>query len=243
MQVTRRRVAKERLLGSRGRRRLRLATTGTAILALVAVGSGVGSASTEQFGTDQVGQVTERGQVVSADQYLKPLGDRLVVDNGKIMASTVSPDGSHLAALTTDGGIALTIVNLQSWTVQQLVGNSATANLRIPGNDVGQEGPSYSPDGRTLWLAQADGYRRFTVNPDGTLAGARCRHRRCSRRTGPLCTPRSTVRTASSPSTRRPARAGRVGPSATPHVTWPWAATGSTSATRAAARRAPATTR
>jgi YVTN family beta-propeller protein len=170
MQVTRRRVEKERRLGPRSRRRLRLATTGTLTLGLVAVGSGVGSAATDGFGTDQVGQVTDKGQVISSDQYIAPIGDRLVVNNGKIMASTVSPDGSHLAALTTDGGIALTIVDLRSWTVQQLVGNSATANLKIPGNDVGQEGPSYSPDGKTLWMAQTDGYRRFTVNPDGTLA-------------------------------------------------------------------------
>ena len=86
------------------------------------------------------------------------------------MASAVSPDGSHLAALTADGGIALTIVDLKSWKVQQLVGNSATANLRISSNAVGQEGPSYSPDGKTLWLPQTDGYSRFTVNPDGTVA-------------------------------------------------------------------------
>jgi YVTN family beta-propeller protein len=137
---------------------------------LVATGTGVGVASTQQFGEDQVGQVTENGQVVSADQYIKPIGDRLVVNNGKIMASSVSPDGAHLAALTTDGGIALTIVDLKNWKVQQLVGNSATANLRIPGNDVGQEGPTYSPDGKALWLAQTDGYTRFTVNPDGTVA-------------------------------------------------------------------------
>ncbi|EOD67226.1 YVTN beta-propeller repeat-containing protein [Amycolatopsis vancoresmycina DSM 44592] len=137
---------------------------------LVAAGTGTGVASTWQFGEDQVGQVTGQGQVVAADQYLDPIGNRLVVNNGKIMASSVSPDGSHLAALTTDGGIALTVVDLKSWQVQQLVGNSATANLRIPGNDVGQEGPSYSPDGKSLWLAQTDGYTKFTVNPDGTVA-------------------------------------------------------------------------
>ncbi len=172
MQVTRRRrrVGKVRLPGHFSGHRFRYATAGSATLVLIATGTGVGVASTAQFGTDQVGQVTENGQVVSADQYLKPIGDRLVVDNGKIMASSVSPDGAHFAALTTDGGIALTIVDLKSWKVQQLVGNSATANLRIPGNDVGQEGPAYSPDGKALWLAQTDGYTRFTVNPDGTVA-------------------------------------------------------------------------
>jgi YVTN family beta-propeller protein len=173
MQVTRhrRRVEKDRfgLLDQRSGRR-RLATAGTATLALLASGAGIGYASTQQFGTEHVGQITNKGQVISSDQYIAPIGDRLVINNGKIMASTVSPDGSHLAALTTDGGIALTIVDLKSWKAQQLVGNSTTANLRIPGNDVGQEGPSYSPDGKTLWMAQTDGYRRFTVNPDGTVA-------------------------------------------------------------------------
>ncbi len=167
MQVTRRR---RRAGKGRSAHRFRFATAGSVTLVLVATGTGVGVASTRQFGEDQVGQVTENGQVVAADQYLQPIGDRLVVNNGKIMASSVSPDGSHLAALTTDGGIALTVVDLKNWRVQQLVGNSATANLRIPGNDVGQEGPSYSPDGKTLWLAQTDGYTRFTVNPDGTVA-------------------------------------------------------------------------
>ena len=166
MQVTRRR----RRVEKRRSGRLRVWTAGVATLALVVTGTGVGSASTRQFGTDQVGQITRQGQVISSDQYIDPIGDRLVVNNGKIMASAVSPDGSHLAALTTDGGIALTVVDLKNWKVQQLVGNATNADLRISGNDVGQEGPSYSPDGKTLWMAQTDGYRRFTVNADGTLA-------------------------------------------------------------------------
>jgi YVTN family beta-propeller protein len=75
-----------------------------------------------------------------------------------------------MAASITDGGEALAIVDLNSWKVQQLIGNNSAANLRIPGNDVGQEGPTYSPDGKSLWLGQSDGYRTFTVNADGTLA-------------------------------------------------------------------------
>ncbi|MCU7726472.1 phosphoesterase [Actinoplanes sp. KI2] len=146
-----------------------VATAGTTA-AVVATGAGVAYASTWQFGTDQVGEVTAKGQVVSADQYIDPVGGRLVINNGKIMSSTVSPDGSHLAANVADGGEALAIVDLQSWKVQQLIGNNAAADLRISGNDVGQEGPAYSPDGKHLWLGQADGYRRFDVNADGSLA-------------------------------------------------------------------------
>ncbi|GAB1639770.1 alkaline phosphatase family protein [Krasilnikovia sp. MM14-A1259] len=151
-----------------GHRAFAVAAATTAVV--VTAGAGIAFASTDRFGNDQVGQETDRGQVVSADQYIDPVGTRLVVNNGKIMSSAVSPDGTHLAATVADGGMALVIVDLTTWKVQQLVGNNAAADLRISGNDVGQEGPAYSPDGTRLWLGQADGYRRFTVNADGTLA-------------------------------------------------------------------------
>ncbi|MFK4090048.1 alkaline phosphatase family protein [Kribbella sp. NPDC020789] len=168
MQVTRRRRRDEKGLTRLLRRRATLVTTGTTAVAVALAGTAV--ASTRQFGTDQVGQVTDQGQVVSADQYVAPLGDRLLLQKGKIMSSTVSPDGSHLAASLADGGMALAIVDLKTYKVQQYVGNNAAADLKIPANDVGQEGPTYSPDGTQLWLGQSDGYRRFTVNPDGSLA-------------------------------------------------------------------------
>ncbi|WP_328520291.1 bifunctional YncE family protein/alkaline phosphatase family protein [Kribbella sp. NBC_00359] len=168
MQVTRRRRRDEKGFTTLLRRRIPLVTAGTTAVAVALAGTAV--ASTHQFGYDQVGQVTDKGQVVSADQYIKPLGDRLLLQKGKIMSSTVSADGSHMAASVTDGGMALAIIDLKNWKVQQYIGNNAAADLRIPGNDVGQEGPTYSPDGSQLWLGQADGYRRFTVNPDGSLA-------------------------------------------------------------------------
>lgn len=173
MQVTRRRrrVEKDqfRLLRQRIGRRLPLATAGTTAV-VVAAGTGIAFAQTQQFGTDQVGQVTDKGLVVSDAQYVDPIGERLVINSGKIMSPSVSPDGTHLAASVTDGGMALAIVDLKTWKVQQLVGNNAAADLRISGNNVGQEGPTYSPDGSQLWLGQPDGYTKFTVNPDGTLA-------------------------------------------------------------------------
>ncbi|MGW4817951.1 alkaline phosphatase family protein [Streptomyces sp. NPDC004227] len=173
MQVTRRRVHAETnasgLLGRRtGSRRTVMTAAATAVV--LAVSTGIGFAATNHFGTDHVGQTTALGQLVSSDQYIDPIGERLVINNGKIMSSSVSPDGTHVAASVTDGGMALAIVDLKDWKVQQLVGNNAAADLRISGNDVGQEGPTYSPDGSQLWLGQADGYRKFTVNPDGTVA-------------------------------------------------------------------------
>ncbi|MGW2839464.1 alkaline phosphatase family protein [Streptomyces sp. NPDC001493] len=168
MQVIRRRVEKGRS-GLLGRRAGRIPlTAGVTVLAVAAAGTAF--ATTRQFGTEQVGQTTHQGQVISSDQYIAPYGDRLVLDNGKIMSSSVSPDGTHLAASVTDGGAALSIVDLKSWKVQQLVGNAASSVPRIGSNAVGQEGPTYSPDGKQLWLGQTDGYTRFDVNPDGTVA-------------------------------------------------------------------------
>ncbi|MEU0032631.1 bifunctional YncE family protein/alkaline phosphatase family protein [Streptomyces sp. NPDC006333] len=171
MQVTRRRRVQRDRPGLLGRRigRIPLVTVGITVLAVAAAGTAL--AQTRQFGTEQVGQTTGHGQVISSDQYIAPYGDRLVIGNGKIMSSSVSPDGTHLAASVTDGGAALSIVDLKTWKVQQLVSSAASSVPRISGNDVGQEGPTYSPDGKQLWLGRTDGYTRFSVNPDGSVTG------------------------------------------------------------------------
>ncbi|MCW2645552.1 MAG: phosphoesterase [Pseudonocardiales bacterium] len=167
MQVTRQRREKPPLgLLRMGRKRL----VAVAAFTAVASGTGIAFAQTNQFGFEQVGQTTDQGQVVSSDQIINPIGQHLVINDGKIMSSTVSPDGTHLAASVTDGSPALDIVNLKTHTVQQRIGNYSKADLKISSNSVGQEGPNYSPDGRQLWLGQSNGYTKFTVNPDGGLA-------------------------------------------------------------------------
>ncbi|MGC0340099.1 bifunctional YncE family protein/alkaline phosphatase family protein [Streptomyces sp. SLBN-8D4] len=165
MQVTRRRRSSEK--ARRLSRRSTLVTAGIAV-ALGVTGTAV--ASTYQFGTQQVAQNTARGQVISSDQYLKPYGSRTVINDGKIMSSTVSPDGTHLAAAVADGDAALVIMDLATGQVKQKIGANAADDLRISSSAVGQEGPAYSPDGKYLWLGQATGYTKFTVAADGTLA-------------------------------------------------------------------------
>jgi YVTN family beta-propeller protein len=171
MQIARRRrQAGKKYYDLLGRRVSRRATLVTACITTAALATGTAVAETRQFGTDQVGQVTDRGQVVSADQYIAPYGDRLVINDGKIMSSTVSPDGGHLAAAVADGDASLVVVDLATGQIKQRVGTNAVDDLRISSNAVGQEGPTYSPDGKQLWLGQLDGYTKFTVNEDGTLA-------------------------------------------------------------------------
>ncbi|MFJ8787275.1 bifunctional YncE family protein/alkaline phosphatase family protein [Streptomyces sp. NPDC102476] len=165
MQVTRQRRNSEKV--RRLSRRTTLVTAGIAV-ALGVTGTAV--ASTYQFGTQQVAQNTAKGQVISSDQYLKPYGSRTVINDGKIMSSTVSPDGTHLAAAVADGDAALVIMDLATGQVKQKIGANAADDLRISSGAVGQEGPAYSPDGKQLWLGQANGYTKFTVNADGTLS-------------------------------------------------------------------------
>ncbi|MFJ9846404.1 alkaline phosphatase family protein [Kitasatospora sp. NPDC101155] len=170
MQVTRRRRVQKDHFVLLGRRAGRRATLATACITAVAVATGTAFATTHQFGTDRVGQVTADGQVISSDQYLAPYGDRLVIDNGKIMASRVSPDGGHLAASVADGDASLVVVDLKTGKVQQRVGKAKGDDLHLTDGSVGQEAPVYSPDGSQLWLGQLNGYTKFTVNADGSLA-------------------------------------------------------------------------
>ena len=174
MRVTRQRRSDPRarngLTGGRTGRRIRIVAAGTTALAMA---GGAAYGSTGSFGDNQVGTTYPNGIQVSSDQIIKPIGERLLTQYGKIMGSTVSPDGKHLAAMVSGWGmakpIALIIVDLDTYKVRQTVGTDAGANLRIGSNDVGQDGPDYSPDGKTLWLPQSGGYAKFPVNADGTL--------------------------------------------------------------------------
>ncbi|GAB4001667.1 bifunctional YncE family protein/alkaline phosphatase family protein [Nocardioides ultimimeridianus] len=181
MNVTRRRVP---ALERRGvtSRRSRLVLAGLASLALASTGVAYGS--TAGFGTNHVGDQTAAGLQISDDQVIAPLGDRLMTPFGKMMGSSVSPDGRFLAASSTDRSFDVQVFDLATYKPIATAGtasvSSATAAIatagftgvqyqKIANGTVGQEGPVYSPDGTSLWLSQKDAMTRFPVNADGTL--------------------------------------------------------------------------
>jgi len=151
-------------LGGRGR----YVVAGATALALTG-GGVVAYATTAGFGTDRVGTEYANGLQVSDDQVIKPIGDRLATTYGKLIGSTVSPDGRFLAATSTDKSVALQIFDLASYRLLWRVGTASGVDERLSDGSVGQEGPTYSPDGRFLWLPQTNGLTRFPVNADGTL--------------------------------------------------------------------------
>ena len=125
--------------------------------------------STAGFGDNQVGTQYPNGIQVSDDQIINPIGDRLLTQFGKFMGSTVSPDGRFLAATSADKSVVLQIFDLSSYKLIWTVGTATGVNQTLSDGTVGQEGPTYSPDGKFLWLPEQDAVTRFPVNPDGTL--------------------------------------------------------------------------
>ncbi|HJQ06357.1 MAG TPA: phosphoesterase, partial [Nocardioides sp.] len=183
MNVTRRRVTGvshgERSLTTR---RSRLVLAGLASLALASTGVAYGS--TAGFGSNHVGDQTAAGLQVSDDQVINPLGDRLMTPFGKMMGSSVSPDGRFLAASSADRSFDVQVFDLASYKPIAAAGTASVASAttaitkagftglqyqKIGNGTVGQEGPVYSPDGKWLWLSQQDALTRFPVNADGTL--------------------------------------------------------------------------
>ena len=149
-------------------RRLRIVVAGTA--AILAVGGGMAAyGSTVGFGDNQVGTQYPNGIQVSDDQIINPIGDRLLTQLGKFMGSTVSPDGRFLAATSTDKSVVLQIFDLSTYKLIWTVGAASGVNQTLADGTVGQEDPTYSPDGKFLWLPEQDALSRFPVKPDGTL--------------------------------------------------------------------------
>jgi Tol biopolymer transport system component len=93
---------------------------------------------------------TVTGPRVSDDQIINPIGDRPLSQFGKFMGSTVSPDGRFLAATSTDKSVVLQIFDLSSYKLIWTVGIATGVNQSLADGTVGQEGPTYSPDGKFL---------------------------------------------------------------------------------------------
>ncbi len=148
-------------------KKIHLAVAGAAVLALIGAGSAF--ANTTIFGQNQVGTQYANGLQVSSNQIIKPLGDRLMTPYGKIMGSTLSPNGRFLAATSTDRSISLQIYDLSTYQLIWRAGSASSANQHLSDNTVGQDGPVYSPDGAFLFMPNATGITRFPVNADGTL--------------------------------------------------------------------------
>ncbi len=138
-------------------------------LATAAVAAGV---TGRGFGDEQVGSTYANGILLPTNQWIKPIGTRLLVDNGRLPSSAISPDGRYLAALSwNDFTGFLTIIDLQTGKVVQQIGTGVGSDKTIGDGTVAADGPLWSADGKTLWVPQTADLLRFSVAADGTVTG------------------------------------------------------------------------
>lgn len=143
--------------------------TVVAVTGIALVSAGTAYASTGGFGSRAVGSRYPDGIQVASNQVIQPIGHRLMTEYGKFMGSTVSPNKRFLAATSTDKSVVLQIIDLRTHKLVWRVGSATGVDQKLPDGSVGQEGPTWSPNGTTVWLPQATALTGFPVNANGTL--------------------------------------------------------------------------
>jgi YVTN family beta-propeller protein len=149
--------------GLRGRALLIITTVVAGVLAAVGVGIAA-VADVGPFGNAEVGQTTAQGTLLPSNQWVTPLGTRILDNNARLVSSSISPDGKYLAALGWNNFSGyLTIVNLQT---QKIVEQQALVTGPSGNQDysVAADGPLWSPDGSTLWVPQSAYLDRFSFD-------------------------------------------------------------------------------
>jgi YVTN family beta-propeller protein len=132
------------------------------------------------FGQEQVGHTYANGILLPTNQWVKPIGTRILDRHGRLLSSSISPNGTFLAALTWNflpvssplplGNGFLTIINLKTGKIVQQVGTGVGKDKNIGDGTVAADGPLWSADGRTLWFPQSKDLLRFSVAPDGMVS-------------------------------------------------------------------------
>ena len=181
--LTPRRQSVLRRFSSLSKRNRILAVT-AAGCALALLGGGMATASTFALGDQQVGTQYKGGEQVASGQLIQPIGDRLMTPFGKFMGSAVSPNGRYLVGTSADRSVDLQVFDLNAYKPVAAAGTLAAASfataatnagygnmayLKISDGSVGQEGPTFSLDGKFLYTPVATGVVRYPFNADGSL--------------------------------------------------------------------------
>jgi YVTN family beta-propeller protein len=161
------------------RRALRLLVAVSASLTLLAGAGGIAAAATSgggggsPFGDEQVGGTYANGILLPTQQWIKPIGTRVLTDDaGRLLSSSISPNGQYLAALTWNDFTGwLTIISVKTGQIIQQIGTGVGTDKVIGDGTVAADGPLWSADGTSLWFPQTSDLVHFAVAADGTVSG------------------------------------------------------------------------
>ena len=106
------------------------AAIGIPAVLILGLGTAAAAAGAAQgFGSEKVGTSNAKGILLPTNQRITPVGNRLLVDDGRLLSSSISPDGRYLAALTwNDFTGYLTIIDLKHNKIVQQVGTGSSAD-------------------------------------------------------------------------------------------------------------------
>ncbi len=146
------------------RTRVLLATTVLVLVATVGIASAA-FGGFDPFGTNQVGQDVNGAILLPTNQWVSPLGSRILDTQARLTSSTLSPDGVYMAALGwNDFSANLTIIDVQTGQIVQTV-PLQTGSGDSTDYSAGPDGPLFSADGTTLWVPQSTYLLRFSFDP------------------------------------------------------------------------------
>ena len=143
-------------------RRLLLVSLAACLAIVTAATAGV--AGFNPFGSEAVGHTYANGVLLPTDQWVSPLGTRILDRNARLVSSTISPNGVYLAALGwNDFSGNLTIIDLKT---HRIVAQKALATGSGSSADysVAADGPLFAPDGKTLWVPQTTYLLKFSFD-------------------------------------------------------------------------------
>jgi YVTN family beta-propeller protein len=136
------------------------------VTAVAAIGVAVAAVTgSNPFGSHRVGQTVHGAILLPTNQWISPVGTRILDRNARLVSSTLSPSGGDVAALGWNNFSGfLTIIDLRTRKIVQQTPLS-TPSAKPTDSTVAADGPLYSPDGGTLWVPQSTYLLRFAVNP------------------------------------------------------------------------------
>ncbi len=144
---------------------------GTGMAVVLLTGVGAAAAAAGSFGHGKVGTDDGQGILLPTNQRITPIGTRTLVDDGRLLSSSISPNGRYLAALTwNDFTGFLTILDLKTDKIVQQVGTGVGTDKAIGDATVAADGPLWSADSRSLWFPQTSDLVRFAVASNGTVS-------------------------------------------------------------------------
>ena len=121
------------------------------------------SAGSTRSATAKVGSTNAGAILLPTNQWISPLGTRILDNDARLVSSTISPNGPYLAALGwNEFSGFLTIVNLKTGQIQNQPLDDGAPGANSKDFSVAADGPLFSPDGSTLWVPQSTYLLRFT---------------------------------------------------------------------------------